>query len=235
MNILIKIDNSNPEHPTVSGRELYKALGVKTAYEDWFKLMCEYGFTEDVDFRSKINISADGSPVTDHMFTISTAKEICILQRTEIGKKFRRYFLSIEEARNSPDMVIQRALAIANTRVQEFQSSVSQLTTELANRNCLTFSDVAKELGMKRKDFIQLLLEEDYIYKDEKENIRICADKNDNLFEFKEGYNSKPNRSGSQILVTLKGREEFRNLLIQKSKQKQHWQSILSLRHDKFV
>ena len=44
MNELIKISYENAEHPTVSGRELHKALEVETRYNDWFKRMCEYGF-----------------------------------------------------------------------------------------------------------------------------------------------------------------------------------------------
>ena len=46
---MIKIDFEN-ENPTVSGRELHKALEIKTAYKDWFPRMCEYGFTEGKDF-----------------------------------------------------------------------------------------------------------------------------------------------------------------------------------------
>ena len=49
MNELINI-NYDTDKPTVSGRELHKALEVKTAYKDWFPRMCEYGFTEGEDF-----------------------------------------------------------------------------------------------------------------------------------------------------------------------------------------
>lgn len=37
---------------TVSGRELHRALQVKTAYKDWFPRMREYGFVENTDFSS---------------------------------------------------------------------------------------------------------------------------------------------------------------------------------------
>lgn len=52
MNELIKISYENAEHPTVSGRELHKALEVETRYNDWFKRMCEYGFSDNEDFYS---------------------------------------------------------------------------------------------------------------------------------------------------------------------------------------
>lgn len=39
MNELISI-NYNADKPTVSGRELHKALEVKTAYKDWLNVPC---------------------------------------------------------------------------------------------------------------------------------------------------------------------------------------------------
>ena len=50
MDKLIPIDYSNPERPTVSGRELHKFLGIDTPYAKWFGRMVEYGFTEGKDF-----------------------------------------------------------------------------------------------------------------------------------------------------------------------------------------
>ena len=41
MNELITV-NYDSEQPTVLGRDLHEALGIKTAYKDWFPRMCEY-------------------------------------------------------------------------------------------------------------------------------------------------------------------------------------------------
>ena len=96
MNELIKI-NYDSERPTVSGRDLHKALQVKTAYKDWFPRMCEYGFTEGTDFCSFLSESTGGRPAMDHQLTINMAKEICMIQRNEKGKMFRQYFIQVEE------------------------------------------------------------------------------------------------------------------------------------------
>lgn len=45
MNELIKVDYST-DRPTVSARELHEFLGIETRYNDWFRRMCEYGFSE---------------------------------------------------------------------------------------------------------------------------------------------------------------------------------------------
>lgn len=186
MNELIKINYDNPEKPVVSGRELHEALGIKTAYKDWFPRMCEYGFTENSDFLTvaQKRATAQGNFTTynDHMLTIPMAKELCMIQRTDIGRKFRQYFISVEEAWNSPEMVMQRALSIANERVKALQLSVSQLTVdnqimqpkaeyfdELVDRRLLTnFRDTAKELHIGQKEFIQFLLDHKYVYRDRK-------------------------------------------------------------------
>lgn len=44
MNEITIAVNYDSEKPTVSGRELHRALKIKTAYKDWFPRMCEYGF-----------------------------------------------------------------------------------------------------------------------------------------------------------------------------------------------
>ena len=117
--IAVKYDNDNP---TVSGRELHAALEVQTPYRMWFPRMCEYGFTENVDY-SVTNIfvhhSKGGSQgYIDHQLTIDMAKELCMIQRTEIGKRCREYFINLEKQWNSPDAVMARALQIADQKLE---------------------------------------------------------------------------------------------------------------------
>lgn len=234
MTDLISI-NYNTDKPTVSGRELHEALEVKTAYKDWFPRMCEYGFTEGEDFNPLKNerVQTEGDrqvvrEITDHQLTIPMAKEICMLQRNEKGKQFRQYFIKVEEAWNSPEMIMKRALDYANENVKKLQIQVSTLQVdneimkpkadyfdELVDRNTLTnFRETAKQLDVKEKVFINFLLDHKYIYRDKKGKIMPYAEKNNGLFEIKETFNEKTNWSGTQTLVTPKGRETFRLLIL---------------------
>jgi|GEM_PF-187192 anti-repressor protein len=129
MNEIIKI-NYDSEQPTVLGRDLHKALEVKTAYKDWFPRMCDYGFEEGKDFCSFLSESTGGRPSTDHQLTIPMAKEICMLQRSEKGKMFRQYFISIEEQWNTPDVVIARALLMTNKKLEELKNKNLLLKAE---------------------------------------------------------------------------------------------------------
>lgn len=230
MNELIKI-NYDSERPTVLGRDLYEALEVKTAYKDWFPRMCEYGFEENVDYSSFLSNRVDGKagkPRNDHQLTIPMAKEICMLQRNEKGKMFRQYFIQIEESWNSPEMVMSRALKMAENQIKKLTVINSQLTVdntimkpkadyfdELVDRNLLTnFRETAKQLEVGEKKFVKFLIEHKYIYRDKRGKLMPYADKNKGLFELKETYNEKTNWSGTQTLITPKGRETFRLLML---------------------
>lgn len=236
MNELIKVNYDNAECPTVSGRELHEALEVKTAYKDWFPRMCEYGFTEGEDFNPLKNeqVREEGSrqvtrQITDHAITIPMAKELCMLQRTEKGSFFRKYFIKVEEAWNSPEMVMKRALEIANRRVKDLQISVASLTVdneimrpkaeyfdELVDRNLLTnIRDTAKELKIKQRKFVKFLIDKKYLYRDKSGKLLPYAKHADSgLFELKEFVNEKTGFHSTQTLVTPKGKETFRLLIV---------------------
>ena len=134
MDELIRI-NYDSERPTVNGRDLHDALQVKTAYKDWFPRMCEYGFSEGTDFCSFLSESSGGRPAVNHQLTIDMAKQLCMIQRTEIGRKFRQYFIQVEEAWNSPEAVMARALQFANHQLALLKHQNMELTDTIAVQN----------------------------------------------------------------------------------------------------
>lgn len=135
--IRIKFDETSDTEPTVSGRELHAALEVNERYTQWFKRMCDYGFAENSDFvlvSEKTETNNPRNPyttITDHALTIPMAKELCMLQRTEIGRKFRQYFIQIEEAWNKPEAVMARALKFANNKLLEATQTITALENKV--------------------------------------------------------------------------------------------------------
>ena len=86
---------------------------------------------------------------------------------------------------------------------------------ELVDRNLLTnFRETAKQLEVGEKKFINFLIEHKYIYRDKRGKLMPYAGKNKGLFEVKETYNDKTKWSGTQTLITPKGRETFRLLML---------------------
>jgi phage anti-repressor protein len=148
MNEMITIQYES-EKPAVSGRELHALLEIETRYNDWFPRMCEYGFHEGKDFCPILSKSSGGRPGTDHAVTLPMAKELCMLQRTAKGKQCREYFISCEEAWNSPDKIMERALQIAHRRALEAERRIFGLleekeTLEIALNESIRFFTVAK-------------------------------------------------------------------------------------------
>lgn len=113
------------------------------------------------------------------------------------------------KALEAANAALEVDLAIAQPKADYFD--------ELVDRKLLTsFRETAKQFEVKEKDFISLLIEKKYIYRDKKGKIQPYANKNDGLFEIKECFNDKTNWSGTQTLITPKGRETFRLLFFGK-------------------
>ncbi|PAI60826.1 oxidoreductase, partial [Staphylococcus aureus] len=114
----------------ISGRELHQALEVKTRYNDWFERMINYGFEEKIDYTAftQKRVTAQGNAINylDHALTLDTAKEIAMIQRSEPGKRARQYFIQVEKAWNSPEMIMQRALKIANNTINQLETKIER-------------------------------------------------------------------------------------------------------------
>ncbi|MCT1798447.1 phage antirepressor KilAC domain-containing protein [Aerococcus viridans] len=126
---LFNLQEQDDGSVAVSGRELHAFLEVKTRYNDWFSRMKEYGLEENIDYQAltQKRVTAQGNMVdqVDHVLTIDTAKEISMIQRNEKGKQARQYFIQVEKAWNSPEMIMKRALQIADRKVIDLQEQIA--------------------------------------------------------------------------------------------------------------
>ncbi len=137
---------------------------------------------------------------------------------------------TLEAAILNPDLLIRlctalkdeqdknKALQAANSTLavdNQIMKPKADYFDEIVDRNLLTnFRETAKQLQIKEKEFIRLLLDRKYIYRDKKGKIQPYADKNSGLFEVKEFVNEKTGFSSTQTVITPKGRETFRLLFL---------------------
>ena len=192
--------------------------------------MTEYGFIEGKDFCSKMSESTGGRPAKDFDITVDMAKQICMIQRSEKGRQYRQYFLDLEKAWNTPEQVFARALKMADKTIEKLKEENSVLLEDnqrmrpkeeyfdaLVDRKLLTnFRTTAKEFGMKEGEFITWLLEHGYVYRDQKNKLNPYAKEvEQGLFEIKEYTARYSGHSGTQTLITPKGREIFRMLAVE--------------------
>ncbi|MBC1728682.1 phage antirepressor KilAC domain-containing protein [Listeria seeligeri] len=159
----------------VSARELHEFLGVKTKYKDWFPRMVEYGFVENTDFitMAQKRATAQGNETTyfDHHIKLPMAKEISMIQRTEKGKQARRYFLAVEAAWNSPEMIMSRALEIANQQQQQMIAQLVELEPKaqyydlvLQSPTLIKVTEIAKDYGFSARHLNSLLSDQGIQY-----------------------------------------------------------------------
>ena len=81
----------------ISARELYKRLEVKTKFPTWWERIEKASFKVEKDFFPKLEKSTGGRQATDFFISLDMAKEICMLQKNDIGKQFRQYFIECEK------------------------------------------------------------------------------------------------------------------------------------------
>ena len=96
----------NQEEVTlVNGEDLHAALGIQTPYSKWIlRRIEEFGFVRNLDFIgvSKIGRAEAGFfgprdiETTEYHLTLDMAKELAMVERSEIGRAVRRYFIQIE-------------------------------------------------------------------------------------------------------------------------------------------
>lgn len=104
------------------------------------------------------------------------------------------------EAKNSE---LEVAMTIAAPKVEYYE--------ELCDRNALTgIYETAKLLGVPPRRFTEALVKHHYLFRNKKGVLMPCEAKNNGLFEVKEVLGESNKWSGTQTLITVKGRDVFR-------------------------
>lgn len=240
MNDLITVTYDS-DRPTVLGRDLHEKLEIKTRYNDWIARMCEFGFVEGVDFYSILSKTPEGGrPSTDHQLTLDMAKQICMIQRSDAGKRYREYFLEVERKWNDPQAVMARSLIYANRQLDAAKVQLAEANALLeaakpkvifadavaASKSSILVGELAKILrqngvrDMGQKRLFGWLRDNGYLMKTGSSyNMPTQKSMERGLFEIKEG--SVTNADGSIRVtktpkITGRGQTFFINLFLNK-------------------
>ncbi len=139
--IQIKIGKSEGGKTIVSARELYEQLKVETPFHIWFPRMVKYGFIENQDFALVVQKCTTNNPknpyttINDYAITIDMAKELCMIQRTPIGKQCRNYFIECERKLKETGgfaipQTYAQALALAAQQAEQIEQQQKQLAAQ---------------------------------------------------------------------------------------------------------
>ena len=97
------IVNSSSDNMLIDARLLHSQLQISTPFNDWIRRRIqEFDFEDGKDFYSILRKSLLGRKPTDYHLTMDMAKELAMLERNEVGKRIRQYFIAVEkEARET--------------------------------------------------------------------------------------------------------------------------------------
>lgn len=138
---------------TVSARELYKGLEITDRFNRWFESLLKYGFEENQDFRcvktsTQQNQYGGTKEIDDYSITLDMAKQICMLQRSEVGKKYRAYLIELEKAWNTPEAVMARALQLSNKILEEKKQQIALMQPKVDFYDKYCNSTNLSEIGL---------------------------------------------------------------------------------------
>lgn len=152
MNEIVRVENKG-EKQVVSARELYEKLNMdKSHWKRWANNNIESNsfFVENVDYQT-LAIMANGNETKDYWISIDMAKHICMMSRTEEAHRIREYFIKIEQAWNTPEMIMKRALEFANKRAEEATNRLLANEHKIEFYNDVTGSETTAEIGTVAK------------------------------------------------------------------------------------
>lgn len=160
--------NYDGEQPTVSARDLHKALGIKERFSVWFARYSDC-FEKDVDFTgvgkpTSVNNGAE-IMLTDYSITTDMAKHISMMTKTEKGKEMRQYFIDLEKAWNTPEQVFARALKMADQTIAKLKDTNKSLVEKIeADRPKTIFADAvsASHTSILIGDLAKLICQNGY-------------------------------------------------------------------------
>ena len=239
MNDLIKV-TYNGDRPTTSARDLWDFLDKPyTKFTMWFNQYKDYGFSENEDFRelSVKTYTSQGAEhdATDYEITVDMAKELAMLQKSEKGKIARKYFIELEKKWNSPELVMARAMQMANQKILTLQAKINEDKPKTifadavsASHTSILVGDLAKlikqngyDIGQKR--LFEYLRENGYLIKSGSSwNMPTQRSMASGLFEVKESTVNNPDgsiRINRTTKVTGKGQIYFINRFVGESRK----------------
>lgn len=238
--------NYDAEQPTVSARDLHKALNVQSRFSRWFDTNKEL-FVEGEDFNkcTSSTVVNNGAvrQLEDYEITVLMAKHLAMMSRTEKGKQIRDYLIDLEKAWNTPEQIFARALKMADKTIESLKYDNAVLLADnrrmkpkevfadavATSKTSILVGELAKILKQNGADIGQNKLfawmrEKGYLIKRKGSDYNMPTQKSMEmgLFEIKETSITKPDGSthiSKTTKVTGKGQIYFTNKFATKDKE----------------
>ena len=212
----------------VNARELHAKLEVRTRFNDWIRRAIDrYGFEENIDY-SKLS-NANPSIGVEVIVTLDMAKELCMLDDSDKGKQFRRYFIECEKQVKSSFQIPQtysEALMLAAKQAEQIEQQEKLLIEQkpkvdfyeavTGSKDTIDIGTVAKVLNIKgigRNNLFEFLRDKGVLMSNNQPKQTYC---DRGYFRVIESKFTKPDGSthiNTKTVVYQKGLDYIRKLL----------------------
>lgn len=227
MDQLIKVDVKNNQQ-VLSARDLYNGLEIAQRFSRWVLNNFEM-FEEGIDYvpctsSTQLNQYGGTKEIDDYTITIDMAKQLAMMVRNDNGKRYRKYFLKLEEKWNDPQEVVKRGYEILQSENTQLKLENNQLkpkaqfAEQIAKSNdTILVRDLAKLLykngiAIGQKELFRWLLEKGYLIKQHNGYVPTQKAVNLKVFEVRETpithQYTQPTIKFT-TLVTTKGQQYF--------------------------
>lgn len=148
-NKLIKVTVKDDQQ-LVSARDLHKGLRLTTRFSKWVSQNFK-DFDNGTDFMSVTTVTdmpnGGVKQIADYALTIDMAKQLCMMSRTELGKKYRRYFIELERKWNDPQEVVKRGYAILQNENAKLKIENEEMKPKALFADAVSASDTPILIG----------------------------------------------------------------------------------------
>lgn len=207
----------------INARDLHNTLEVGRDFSNWIKDRIEkYSFIEGKDFSLNLAKSTGGRPAMDYILSISMAKELAMVENNDKGREIRQYLIKVEQAWNTPEMIMARALQVssktinslneklylAEKTIEQQKPKVEYFDTLIGRGNSTNIRNTAKELKIPERQFIKMLQLDGFLYRDKHNQLCPYSEYiQKGYFEVKEWQQGE--KTGTQTLITVEGKQFF--------------------------
>jgi len=184
---IVPIYENEKGEKLINARELYIKLESKRQFGNWIKQRVEhYKFIEDQDFFTfnkfvkrdqKDNL---GNTIKEYYLSIDMAKELCMVENNEIGRKIRKYFIEVEKRYRAIVETPQNIFDVMRLALNQIEENEKRLTLvkELSEKTNQISKENREEIeNIKKK--IDVIIQKNYcLASDIAEQLNIYSENN---------------------------------------------------------
>lgn len=236
-NELVPVYTTSTGDKVVYGTELHGALEVSTPYRIWIERRIEESeAVEGEDFEAVQICTPSGQNMKEHIIRLDIAKEMAMLERNDMGKQIRRYFIRVEKKYRGGSMdgvptgkrlmamavlEAQKTIAEQNRAIERMRSKEIFADAVTASSSSILIGELAKILRQNgidtgEKRLFCWMRQQGYLIRRKGTDYNMPTQRGMemNLFEIRERTITNPGgsiRITKTVLVTGKGQQYFIN------------------------